>query len=215
MIFEFEPLANLRPVFFAYILIDFYGPIALIKPVRPNASWPRNPILLAGFHAKVVCLKSAALQALKRLVAGVKCRTGSAERHSANPSGTVKPTAHALGTISVRIDKSATLALDIHNSGRISLLGHSSFSASTGSRPTPCRRVDLFARDDLCRAPERAIGELGIPAAQLDAADDLVLEQPLAPGRGRFFVCKNEFMEARRAVKRSFAPGCAASVLAA
>ena len=44
-----------------------------------------------------------------------------------------------------------------------------------------CCRVDLFALDDFCRAPERAIGKLGVPAAQVDAADNLVFEQPPAP----------------------------------
>src|ERR1039458_10327015 len=36
------------------------------------------------------------------------------------------------------------------------------------------RHVDLLACDDLRRAPERAIVQFGIPAAQLNAADNLV-----------------------------------------
>ena len=60
--------------------------------------------------------------------------------------------------------------------------------------------LSICSRVTISVAHQRvALLQLGIPAAQVEAADNLFVEQPLAPGRRGFGGLKNELVEARRA----------------
>jgi hypothetical protein len=59
VVFEFRPLANLRPVFFAYIFVDLDWPIALVESIRAIATWSRDPIIFATLNVVVVRFETA------------------------------------------------------------------------------------------------------------------------------------------------------------
>ena len=60
--------------------------------------------------------------------------------------------------------------------------------ASTGCAASTFAAVSIcLARHYFRRAPQRRILQLRIPAAQLDAADNLLVQQPLAPRRRSLF----------------------------
>ncbi len=68
-------------------------------------------------------------------------------------------------------------------------------------------RIDLFAGDDFGCAPERGVAQFRIPTAQVNAADDLFIEEALAPLRRGFFGLQNKFMEAGRAGEKELCAG--------
>src|SRR5580698_7630960 len=69
--------------------------------------------------------------------------------------------------------------------------------------------VDCFARDDLGCAPERRIFQLGIPTTQLNASDNLLVQEALAPRRGSFFSLEHEFVESWCALEEQLGAGLA------
>src|ERR1035438_5525551 len=73
-------------------------------------------------------------------------------------------------------------------------------------RKYPRRRIDVLARHHLCRAPQRGIAQFRIPAAQFDAANNLLIQQPLAPQRRGLLSAKHKLVEAWRACEQQLCP---------